>query len=124
MKKIVMFVLVVFLIACKGQNKSDYEAYWEASPDASDYFVFWEELLDTTDSQLVDSLDWMVAGLTVTVTVSTLAYTEEAINDGKYIRVGIVARNSFGIYGLMRVSGFLKKGTMPIMVGSVGIRKK
>jgi hypothetical protein len=124
MKKLITLILLILTVACSGQVKSEYEAFWDASPDAADYLVFIEVLQDTTLSQLADSLDWNVAGLTITAVTSNLVYSKEFINDGKYLRVGIVSRNASGIYGMMKVSGFFKKGTIPEMVGNVSIRKK
>lgn len=122
-KMLVLFIMFITYACTNGQVKSDYEAFWDAS-SANDYLVFWEELTDTNLTQLADSTDWVIAGLTITAVTPDTAYIQQSNNDGNYLRVGIVARNVSGIYGMMKTSGFFKKGTIPEMVGSVGIRKK
>ena len=125
MKRILISVIfLIIAVTCTSQVKSDYEVFWESSPDAFDYLVFFEELTDTNSSQLADSIDWNEQGLTVTAVTANLTYTTQSNNDGNYLRAGIVSRAASGVYGMMKVSGFFKKGSIPAMVGNVGIRKK
>lgn len=125
MKTLMCVIIVMFItITCKSQVSSNYEGNWEFVTDAENYLGFWEELTDTNTSQLADSIDWNAQGLTVSFITTDITYIKEFVNDGRYLRLGIVARNTSGTYGMMRVSGFYKKGTIPGMTGSVGIIKQ
>lgn len=128
MKKILLSLLLVtiYVVACNGQPKSNYEIYSNSVPTATKY-VFFLEKKSANPYKLVQGMDYMTLGAdTSTLKVGTAvipSFTVNLDNDGSEYKAAIVAVNVNGIYsGMGTVIGTV--GTAPTIPSGVGFRKK
>lgn len=118
-----LFVIMAFIsVSCTGQPKASYEIVWEHATDGDSYDVFIWEGQDTTTCPFAENQDYLdstnnVSNLFV-VNVDTTLTRMQLLNNGQYIVAAVVAKNSFGVYGLLTKSYALKK---PITPGKAGI---
>lgn len=128
MKKLILSLLLVliYIVACNGQPKSNYEIYSNAVPTATKY-VFFLEKKSANPYKLVQGMDYITLGADTTIlkvgTATIPAFTVNLDNDGSEYKAAIVAVNAVGIYsGMGTVIGNV--GTSPAIPSGVGFRKK
>ena len=127
MKSLVIFMFLVLLACTNGQIRSDYQISFNSHPQAAKYLVFLEERSQPTGFALQDSVDYLdpinLLQFKIAETTSAVPVTVRLINDGKYIRAGLVVEDSAGFYSVMGVSQVYQKGTIPSKPSSVVINK-
>ena len=117
----VLFVLL-FVVACNAQPKSDYEIYSNPVVGATKYHFFLEKK-SASPYELVQEMDYhSVIALKVGEN-STPVFTVNLNNDGSEYSVGVVAEDSQGFYSGMGV-GVSNVGRVPNIPLALGLRKK
>lgn len=127
MKKILLLVsiiLLLFVVKCNGQPKSNYEIYSNPVTGAVKYHFFLEKK-SASAYKLVQGMDYLSPDVTTLKVgeATTPVFTVNLNNDGSEYTVGIVAENSVGYYSGMGVA-VGNVGTIPSTPGGVGLRKK
>lgn len=127
MKKILLLsaiILLIFVVNCNGQPKSDYEIYSSPVTGAAKYHFFLEKK-SAAAYQLIQGMDYLSPDVTILKVgeATTPVFTVNLSNDGSEYTVGIVAENSAGYYSGMGVS-IGTVGVVPSAPGGVGLRKK
>lgn len=128
MKKLISILLlvIIYIVACNGQPKSNYEIYSSTVPTATKY-VFFLEKKTANPYKLVQGMDYITLGADTTIlkvgTAAVPLFTVNLDNDGFEYKVAIVAVNASGYYsGMGTAIGTV--GTVPGIPTSVGFRKK
>ena len=117
----VLFVLL-FVVACNAQPKSDYEIYSNPVVGATKYHFFLEKQ-SANPYQLEQEMDYhSVIALKVGES-TTPSFTINLNNDGSEYIVGVVAEDAQGFYSGMGV-GVSNVGRVPNVPLALGLRKK
>jgi hypothetical protein len=127
MKKILLFaviMLLMFIVNCNGQPKSDYEIYSSPVTGAAKYHFFLEKK-SAAAYKLVQGMDYLNPNVSTLKVgeATTPVFTINLNNDGSEYTVGIVAENSAGYYSGMGVA-IGTVGTVPSVPAGIGLRKK
>lgn len=125
MKKlfIIAFVSLLYVVACQGQPRNEYELYTHSVPTAVKYHYFLEQ--ETNPYLLQEGMDYMdpnVFHLWVGESPDT-AFSIVLDNNGIVYKIGVVAENIAGFYGGMGTA-IDTAGIVPATAQMVGMRKK
>ena len=118
-----LFILLL-MVNCNGQPKSDYEIYSNSVTGATKYHFFLEKK-SASLYQLTQGMDYLAPNVVALkvgeATVPT--FTVNITNDGAEYKVGVVAANLAGYYSGMGTNTD-SVGIVPSIPGGVGLRKK
>lgn len=127
MKKFLWFaavLLLLFVVNCNGQPRTDYEIATPQVNGVTQYHFFLEKK-SANAYKLTDNMDYLnpdVTALKLGVSTSSV-WTVNLPNDGAEYRVGVVLENAAGFYSGMSVADGTV-GTVPVKPASVIFRKK
>jgi len=125
MKKILtLFAVILFVVACNAQPKTDYEIATPAVAGVTQYHFFLEKK-SASPYKLAEDMDYLspdVTTLKIGVSSSSV-WTVNLSNDGAEYRVGVVLENASGYYSGMSVATGVV-GTVPVKPASIIFRKK
>lgn len=115
MKQLILILSLTLLtvMCCNGQPKSDYILEWDGTE--SSYFLYVWQGTDTTTCPFIQGADWKYnnVGNFFQDSVQALTTTLSLDNDGNYLKVALVAKNTEQIYSGLGVSNAYKKGIVP-----------
>ncbi|MEM4260395.1 MAG: hypothetical protein QXG00_04120 [Candidatus Woesearchaeota archaeon] len=126
----IFFIMFVFIsmVSCNGQVRSDYQITFDTHPQAVKYLVFLEERTTNTGFALKDSADYLEP---INLTQYKIAEVTTAnpvivnlLNDGKYLKAGVVVVDAAGFYSVMGCSQVYRKGLIPSKPVNISITKK
>ena len=125
MKKLLtLFAVILFVVACNAQPKTDYEIATPTIAGVTQYHFFLEKK-SASPYKLTEDMDYLspdVTTLKLGVSSSSV-WTINLPNDGSEYKVGVVLENSGGYYsGMSTAVGVV--GTVPVKPASVIFRKK
>jgi len=115
--------MVVIMMSCNGQPRSNYELYSEAIPGVVQYQYFLEKDLGQAP-HLVQGCDYLspsVVNYTVAVSTAPNVVIDLPNDDSRYI-IGVVAFDIQGFYSGMGVATG-QVGKVPITPAGIGMRK-
>lgn len=128
MKNLILVLVALFTISCNSQVRSNYTINFDQHPQAAKYLVFIEQRTQSTGFALQDSVDYLepvdLSYLKIAETTSAVPVTISLVNDGKFIRAGLVVEDSAGFYSVMGVSQIYQKGTIPNKPINISITKQ
>lgn len=124
MKYVISYLLfvLVYVVACNAQPKSDYELYSNPVSGATKYLFFLEKQSGGS-YQLTEGMDYLSVTHLQVGEASTPVFTVNLDNDGSEYKVGVVAVDADGIYSGMG-TGIGSVGDVPNAPAGVGLRKK
>jgi len=128
MKKLIFLLVALLTISCNSQIRSNYTITFDQHPQAAKYLVFIEQRTQSTGFALQDSVDYLepidLSYLKIAETTTATPVTISLVNDGKYLRAGLVIEDSAGFYSVMGVSQVFQKGTIPNKPTNIAIIKQ
>ena len=122
--------IVMFMITCNGQSKSSYRISWSA--DATGVTASWNVYIETQNSNdnwiLQPGVNRGNTDLTQFTTIANIpAGTTDTVielnNDGKWLKAGVEAMSSSGVYTDLGLSAPYQKGTAPPVPSGVMIER-
>ena len=129
MKKIFRTIIMLFIASlflggsCWGQPRSDYPVTWGVVTGAATYEVFVWEGADTTTCPFIYGQDYLSPDVSSFFSKSTtlVGTTIDLANNGEYVIVGVLARNSALIYGGMGKSVAYLKQEVPGIPSAINV---